>query len=102
MDVFGQVITTQFGVPPLKKQPECTCPNCQRNLAASRFAPHLEKCMGMGRNSSRLASRRLATSGKDNYRESGKKFLKMISNNNNSNDWAEKTGRFWISIRKKG
>merc|ERR550532_803793 len=64
MDVFGQVITTQFGVPPLKKQPECTCPNCQRNLAASRFAPHLEKCMGMGRNSSRLASRRLATASK--------------------------------------
>ena len=29
-----------------------------------RFAPHLEKCMGMGRNSSRLASRRLATSSK--------------------------------------
>ena len=37
-----------------------------------RFAPHLEKCMGMGRNSSRLASRRLATSSKDPcYRESG-------------------------------
>ena len=50
-DVFGQVITTMVGVPALKKQPECTCPNCQRNLAASRFAPHLEKCMGMGRNS---------------------------------------------------
>ena len=27
-----------------------------------RFAPHLEKCMGMGRNSSRIASRRLANS----------------------------------------
>ena len=27
----------------------------------TRFAPHLEKCMGMGRNSSRVASRRLAT-----------------------------------------
>ena len=51
LDVFGQG--------PLKKQVECVCPNCQRNLAANRFAPHLEKCMGMGRNSSRLASRRL-------------------------------------------
>ena len=50
VDVFGQV--------PTKKQYECVCPNCQRNLAASRFAPHLEKCMGMGRNSSRIASRR--------------------------------------------
>lgn len=50
MDVFGNV--------PTKKQLECVCPNCKRNLAASRFAPHLEKCMGMGRNSSRIASRR--------------------------------------------
>lgn len=56
LDVFGQV--------PLKKQFECVCPNCQRNLAASRFAPHLEKCMGMGRNSSRIASKRIANSGK--------------------------------------
>ncbi len=71
-DVFGQAITTAVGVPTLKKQPECVCPNCQRNMAATRFAPHLEKCMGMGRNSSRLASRRLATNSKDPcYRESG-------------------------------
>ncbi|XP_076333259.1 ataxin-7-like protein 3 isoform X2 [Tachypleus tridentatus] len=55
-DVFGQV--------PVKKQFECMCPNCRRNLAASRFAPHLEKCMGMGRNSSRLASKRIANTGK--------------------------------------
>ena len=41
----------------------------RRTLAASRFAPHLEKCMGMGRTSSRQASRRLATSNKDSYRE---------------------------------
>lgn len=45
-----------------KRPAECVCPNCQRNMAASRFAPHLEKCMGMGRNSSRLASRRIASS----------------------------------------
>lgn len=51
----------------MKKQLECVCPNCQRNLAAVRFAPHLEKCMGMGRNSSRVASRRIlaANNGKD-------------------------------------
>ncbi|XP_071497924.1 ataxin-7-like protein 3 [Diadema antillarum] len=52
LDVFGQ--------PLIKKHLECVCPNCHRNLAASRFAPHLEKCMGMGRNSSRLASKRIA------------------------------------------
>ena len=57
MDRFGVDV---FGQPPTKKQFECVCPNCQRNMAASRFAPHLEKCMGMGRNSSRIASRRQA------------------------------------------
>ncbi|KAF4521879.1 hypothetical protein B566_EDAN008403 [Ephemera danica] len=57
LDVFGQ--------PPVKKQHECVCPSCNRNLAASRFAPHLEKCMGMGRNSSRIASRRIANSSKE-------------------------------------
>ncbi len=35
-DIFGQVITTAVGVPTLKKQPECICPNCQRNMAATR------------------------------------------------------------------
>nr|XP_039256876.1 SAGA-associated factor 11 homolog [Styela clava]XP_039257352.1 SAGA-associated factor 11 homolog [Styela clava] len=55
-----------FGVPKSgsKKTIECECPNCKRTLAASRFAPHLEKCMGMGRNSSRIASQRIANSGK--------------------------------------
>lgn len=53
LDVFGQV--------PTKKQYDCPCPNCSRSLAASRFAPHLEKCMGMGRISSRIASRRLVS-----------------------------------------
>lgn len=58
VDVFGQV--------PTKKQFECECPECHRNMAASRFAPHLEKCMGMGRNSSRIASRRQAKIAKEN------------------------------------
>ena len=83
VDVFGQVITTASGVPPLKKQPECVCPNCQRNLAASRFAPHLEKCMGMGRNSSRLASRRLlANNNKDN-------MMDAIDDDAEDEDWIE-------------
>lgn len=29
------------------------CPCCKKTLAATRFAPHLEKCMGMGRQSTR-------------------------------------------------
>ena len=80
VDIYGQVVQTMMGVPALKKQPECVCPNCQRNLAASRFAPHLEKCMGMGRNSSRLASRRIAKTGQEvtSYRESGEAFLRLF------------------------
>ena len=51
VDVFGQVYNQW-------KNKECVCPNCSRSIAASRFAPHLEKCLGMGRNSSRIANRR--------------------------------------------
>lgn len=51
MDIFGQVYNQW-------KNKECECPNCKRLIAASRFAPHLEKCLGMGRNSSRIANRR--------------------------------------------
>lgn len=35
-----------FGSNTAKKQMDCNCPNCDRLVAASRFAPHLEKCMG--------------------------------------------------------
>jgi len=69
VDVFGLPVSTLTGLPSLKTVPQIECPNCKRQLAASRFAPHLEKCMGMGRNSSRLASRRIATSNKDSYRD---------------------------------
>ncbi|XP_074601691.1 SAGA associated factor 11kDa [Brevipalpus obovatus] len=76
LDVFGQAHTQ------MKKQYECICPNCQRSLAASRFAPHLEKCMGMGRNSSRIASKRIASStGKANDSD-GDEF-----DNSSDTDW---------------
>ena len=72
VDVFGQPVTTLTGLPTMKNVPQIECPNCSsRTLAASRFAPHLEKCMGMGRNSSRVASRRLANTNKDSYRDGG-------------------------------
>merc|ERR1712066_826544 len=45
-DVFGNV--TQ-GKGTLKITCECKCPQCHRSIVATRFAPHLEKCMGMGR-----------------------------------------------------
>lgn len=56
VDIFGQVYNQW-------KNKECECPNCKRLIAASRFAPHLEKCLGMGRNSSRIANRRLVGKG---------------------------------------
>lgn len=72
-DIFGQL--------PMKKQHECVCPNCGRNLAASRFAPHLEKCMGMGRNSSRIASRRIANTSAKNESDAEE------YDNNADSDW---------------
>ena len=88
VDIFGQTVTTTSGVPALKKQCECVCPNCQRNLAASRFAPHLEKCMGMGRNSSRIASRRLANSSKDSS-SGGNGYREDDGNDDEDEDWIE-------------
>ncbi|NWU12309.1 AT7L3 protein, partial [Cephalopterus ornatus] len=51
VDIFGQVYNQW-------KNKECVCPNCSRSIAASRFAPHLERGLGTGRNSSRIANRR--------------------------------------------
>lgn len=75
LDIFGQL--------PMKKQHECICPNCHRNLAASRFAPHLEKCMGMGRNSSRIASKRIANTSVKNNDSDGDDY-----DNNADTDWS--------------
>ena len=51
VDVFGN--TKQD----LKKPNlTCRCPKCSVTIGVPKFAPHLEKCMGLGRN--RLASKR--------------------------------------------
>lgn len=50
-DIFGNSTT--------KKAMECTCPNCDRPVAAGCFAKHLAKCMGTDRKS--RSSKRLAT-----------------------------------------
>ena len=50
-DIFGRVH------PAVATEPvECT--SCGRKVAAGRFAPHLEKCLGQGRFSSRVGHRR--------------------------------------------
>ncbi|CRL05980.1 CLUMA_CG019015, isoform A [Clunio marinus] len=39
----------------------CKCLNCEKTVSANKFASHLENCMGLGRNSSRIASRKKTT-----------------------------------------
>ncbi|XP_056870835.1 ataxin-7-like protein 3 isoform X2 [Takifugu flavidus] len=77
VDIFGQVYNQW-------KNKECECPNCKRLIAASRFAPHLEKCLGMGRNSSRIANRRLATNNNMSKSESDQEDNDDL----NDNDWS--------------
>ncbi|XP_045576070.1 ataxin-7-like protein 3 isoform X4 [Salmo salar] len=78
VDIFGQVYNQW-------KNKECVCPNCNRSIAASRFAPHLEKCLGMGRNSSRIANRRIASSNNmNNKSESDQEDNDDV----NDNDWS--------------
>ncbi|NXS68549.1 AT7L3 protein, partial [Pandion haliaetus] len=88
VDIFGQVYNQW-------KNKECVCPNCSRSIAASRFAPHLEKCLGMGRNSSRIANRRIASSNNMNKSESDQEDNDDI----NDNDWSygseKKGGGTW-------
>ncbi|NWR81784.1 AT7L3 protein, partial [Centropus unirufus] len=90
VDIFGQVYNQW-------KNKECVCPNCSRSIAASRFAPHLEKCLGMGRNSSRIANRRIASSNNMNKSESDQEDNDDI----NDNDWSygseKKGGGCWGS-----
>ncbi|XP_037112043.1 ataxin-7-like protein 3 isoform X1 [Syngnathus acus] len=79
LDIFGQVYNQW-------KNKECECPNCKRLIAASRFAPHLEKCLGMGRNSSRIASRRLASNNNNNVSKS--ESDQEDNDDLNDNDWS--------------
>ncbi|XP_072749032.1 ataxin-7-like protein 3 [Anoplolepis gracilipes] len=75
LDVFGQH--------PVKKSQECNCPNCERSVAACIFANHLAKCIGMGRNSSRIASLRIANNSKDLNNYGG-----ILSDNDDDVDWS--------------
>ncbi|KAK7919610.1 hypothetical protein WMY93_010894 [Mugilogobius chulae] len=87
LDVFGQVFNQW-------KNKECVCPNCNRSIAASRFAPHLEKCLGMGRNSSRIANRRIVTgntttTNNNNNTNNSKSESDQEDNDDvNDNDWS--------------
>ncbi|KAG0028346.1 Ataxin-7-like protein 3 [Podila clonocystis] len=53
LDIFGQN-------PQSNSTQVYDCVHCQRSFPAQRYAPHLEKCLGLaGRASSRVASRRM-------------------------------------------
>ena len=51
LDVFGQI-------PDAPSMDSFECLHCGRTVVASRFAPHLERCMGLGRVPYRMAARR--------------------------------------------
>lgn len=80
LKIVDNIETDIFGQPTIKKAQETSCPSCNRPLSASRLAPHLEKCLGMGRNSSRIASRRIANNSKENT------YVGM-SDNDDDDDW---------------
>lgn len=45
LDIYGQKIDNHDANGELVE-----CPVCKKSVAAARFAPHLEKCLGLGRN----------------------------------------------------
>ena len=55
-DCFGQPLVSISGD---KSTETISCPNCGQKTGAARFAPHLQRCMGGGRNAS--TSRRSTT-----------------------------------------
>ncbi|CAK9303859.1 unnamed protein product, partial [Gordionus sp. m RMFG-2023] len=70
------------------KNYQCVCINCNRNIAASRFAPHLEKCLGMGRNSSRLATKKIKRSIYiENTNSNDESYDDAILNNDNLSEY---------------
>jgi len=54
LDIFGNPLGSV-------KNKYVKCPMCSRDVGATKYAPHLHKCMLGGRNSSRAASARIAS-----------------------------------------
>ncbi|KAJ3650115.1 hypothetical protein Zmor_021823 [Zophobas morio] len=71
----------------VKKTQDCVCPNCDRAVAATRFAPHLEACMGMGRNRFRNATRRVASSSSNSKERENSSFSGVPSDDEDDIDW---------------
>jgi SAGA-associated factor 11 len=45
----------------------CKCLNCEKTVSANKYASHLENCLGIGRTSSRIASRKKTTNSSSYY-----------------------------------
>jgi ribonuclease P/MRP protein subunit POP1 len=66
-DTQTKEIKLNTGGKPASYIPWHTCPNCKRSLLITRFAQHLEKCLGIsGRQSSRNAMAKLTGNGNGN------------------------------------
>lgn len=52
---------SDYGASSSNKFLNCKCLNCEKTVSANKYASHLENCMGLGRNSSRIASRKKTT-----------------------------------------
>lgn len=118
-----------FGASNAKIAMVCTCPKCFQGVSASRFAPHMEKCMGkctcdrieavsranigkyfiffvvvcsgMGRNSFRIASRRIASTRDNN--NSTTYFGTTLTDDEDDADWSGEKRRKKIQpIRSNG
>lgn len=74
----------------------CTCPQCERLVAAIRFAPHLEKCMGMGRIQGRKASRRIASS------KEGNTYASVVSDDEDEDWQGDKKKKKVTQVRSNG
>lgn len=82
VDIFGQnhpaVATEIF-----------ECMNCGRTIAAGKFAPHLEKCMGKGRKA-RLKVTRSSSGAQNQNRYSRGNSVSTYSNHANNNSSANR------------
>lgn len=86
----------------LKKPQDCVCPNCDRAVAATHFAPHLEACMGMGRTSRlRNAARRVASNSKDRE-NSAYGGIASDDDDDDDADWGSRDRRKKKKDKKKG
>ncbi|KAE8710878.1 BAG domain-containing family protein [Hibiscus syriacus] len=77
VDIFGQTY-------PSVASKIFECMNCGRSIAAGRFAPHLETCMGTGRKA-RLKVTRSTTSAQNRYSRGSPVLTYSLSTNRLSN-----------------